>query len=150
MLLSLTTLVGAGLVASASALAASGKPRAEVWKDEGCGCCKEWIKHLQAHGFDVTAHDGGNTAKRAQLGLPAALGSCHTAVVGGYVIEGHVPAADIKRLLREKPRALGLAVPGMPIGSPGMDAPIYRGRKDRYDVLMVSADGSTSVYKTYP
>lgn len=149
MLISLPALAGAGLFTSAWAQAASGKPQVEVWKDEGCGCCKEWIKHLQAHGFEVKAHDGGNTAKRSQLGLPAALGSCHTAVVGGYVIEGHVPAADIKRLLREKPRALGLAVPGMPIGSPGMDAPIYGGRKDRYSVLLVQADSTTRVYSQY-
>ena len=77
------------------------------------------------------------------------MGSCHTALVGGYVIEGHVPAADIERLLRQKPKALGLAVPGMPIGSPGMDGPVYKGRKDAYQVLLVQRDGSTRVFASY-
>lgn len=122
----------------------------EVWKDPNCGCCKDWVAHMQAAGFRVGVHDMGNTAVRQRLGLPAKLGSCHTALVGGYVIEGHVPAADVRRLLREKPQALGLAVPGMPVGSPGMDGALYGGRRDAFDVLLVSRDGSTSVFQHYP
>lgn len=122
----------------------------EVWKSPTCGCCKDWMRHLEANGFAVKAHDTGNNAARARLGMPQALGSCHTALVGGYVIEGHVPAADIQRLLRERPPALGLAVPGMPIGSPGMDGPEYRGRRDRYAVLLVQRDGRTQVFSAYP
>jgi len=142
-------LIAAVLAAGALPLQAQTPPLVEVWKDPNCGCCKDWIKHLEANGFRVKAHDQGNAAARKRVGLPDALGSCHTAVVGTYVVEGHVPARDIQRLLREKPRALGLAVPGMPVGSPGMDGPEYRGRKDRYDVLLVAADGSTRVYQTY-
>ena len=122
---------------------------AEVWKDEGCGCCKDWIGHLEANGFRVKAHDGGNGAMRAKLGIPPKLGSCHTALVGGYAIEGHVPAPDIRRLLKEKPQAAGLAVPGMPVGSPGMDGAIYGNRKDPYDVLLVLKNGDTRVYASY-
>ena len=121
----------------------------EVWKDPSCGCCKDWIAHMQSSGFAVKGHDTGNTAARARLGLPQKLGSCHTALVGGYVVEGHVPARDVLRLLQERPRALGLAVPGMPVGSPGMDGPAYGGRKDAYDVLLVQADGSNTIYQTY-
>ena len=143
------TLMAALLGAGTLSLYAQTAPQVEVWKDEGCGCCKDWIKHLESNGFRVKAHDGGNTAVRKRIGLPDRLGSCHTAVVAGYVIEGHVPAREIQRLLREKPSVLGLAVPGMPVGSPGMDGPEYKGRKDRYDVLLVAADGSTRVYTTY-
>ncbi len=121
----------------------------EVWKDPNCGCCKDWVKHLEQAGFAVRVYDTGNEAKRAALGMPQALGSCHTGVVGGYVIEGHVPAKDIQRLLREKPKALGLSVPGMPIGSPGMDGAIYKGRKDPFDVLLVAANGSSTVFQSY-
>lgn len=122
----------------------------EVWKDPQCGCCQHWVDHMQAQGFQVTVHATGNNAVRARLGLPARLGSCHTALVGGYLIEGHVPASDVHTLLQQRPRALGLAVPGMPIGSPGMDGPAYGNRRDPYDVLLVAHDGSTQVFKSYP
>ncbi len=122
----------------------------QVWKDPNCGCCQLWVEHLQASGFKVEVRDVGNTAARKRLGMPEKLGSCHTATVGGYVIEGHVPAADIHRLLKERPVALGLSVPGMPIGSPGMDGPEYKGRKDAYDVLLVQKDGSTKSFQRYP
>ena len=122
----------------------------QVWKDPHCGCCHLWVEHLQASGFKVEVRDVGNTAARKRLGMPDKLGSCHTATVGGYVIEGHVPAADIHRLLKERPVALGLAVPGMPIGSPGMDGPEYKGRKDAYDVLLVQKDGSAQSFQRYP
>ena len=122
---------------------------AEVWKSPTCGCCKDWITHLEANGFKVKVHDVGNTAARARLKIPAKLGSCHTALVGRYAVEGHVPAADIKRLLKERPDAIGLAVPGMPHGSPGMDGPAYGSRQDPYDVLLIAQDGSTRVFNSY-
>lgn len=125
-------------------------PLVEVWKDPNCGCCKDWMRHLEANGFAVKAHDQGNAAMRRRLGLPEHLGSCHTALVSGYLIEGHVPAREVRRLLRERPDALGLTVPGMPIGSPGMDGPEYGARKDRYDVLLVDRKGKPRVYQTYP
>ncbi len=126
-------------------LHAAAQPEVQVWKSPTCGCCKDWIAHMQAHGFRVTVFDTGNTAMRAKLGLPQSLGSCHTALVDGYVLEGHVPADDVKRLLADKPKALGLAVPGMPVGSPGMDGPVYGGRRDTYDVLLVQADAAGRV-----
>lgn len=134
-----------------SAMAASPRtaPLVEVWKSPTCGCCQDWIRHLEASGFRTRAFDTGNAEARARLGMPERLGSCHTARVEGYVLEGHVPATDIKRLLRERPKALGLAVPAMPIGSPGMDGPEYGGRRDPYDVLLVAADGGTLVYQHY-
>lgn len=122
----------------------------EVWKDPDCGCCKDWVAHMEASGFAVTVHESGNNAVRAKLGLPTRLGSCHTALVGGYLIEGHVPASDVRALLRDRPAALGLAVPGMPVGAPGMDGPVYGNRRDRYDVLLVSRDGATRVFRSYP
>ncbi len=151
------TLLRAGLSAltipatftTASLAVAQTKPLVEVWKDPNCGCCKDWMVHLEANGFAVKAHDQGNTAARRRLGLPDRYGSCHTATVGGYVVEGHVPAADIQRLLRDKPRALGLSVPRMPIGSPGMDGPEYGGQKDPYEVLLIQRDGQSSVYAAY-
>lgn len=137
-----------GAAAATAAPPASKRPLVEVWKDPNCGCCKDWIAHLERAGFAVTAHDSGNAAARQRLGMPSRFGSCHTATVGGYVIEGHVPAEDIRRLLAQRPDALGLAVPGMPVGSPGMDGPIYGGRRDPYDVLRVGRDGSADVFRS--
>ncbi|PKO44706.1 MAG: metal-binding protein [Betaproteobacteria bacterium HGW-Betaproteobacteria-3] len=131
-------------------VAAQAKPQVEVWKSPTCGCCKDWVAHMEANGFSVKTYETGNNAVRARLGLPQELGSCHTALVNGYLIEGHVPARDVKRLLAEHPKALGLSVPGMPVGAPGMDGPTYGGRKDHYDVLLVEAGGKTRVYQTYP
>jgi hypothetical protein len=122
----------------------------QVYKSAACGCCKDWIKYLQANGFVVKATDVGDTAPlRARFGLPARFGSCHTAMVDGYVVEGHVPVREIRRLLTERPTAVGIAVPQMPIGSPGMDGPAYKGQRDPYDVLLVMADGSSQVYASY-
>ena len=121
----------------------------EVWKSPTCGCCGDWLRHLEANGFRTQVHDQGNTAKRARMGIAPQFGSCHTAVVAGYVIEGHVPAREIRRLLKERPAAIGLAVPGMPEGSPGMDGPAYAGRKDPYEVVLLSKDGRSSVYQAY-
>jgi hypothetical protein len=129
--------------------AASPLPVLQVWKDPNCGCCNDWIKYLQREGFQVQAFDTGNTAVRKRLGLPSPYGSCHTALIGGYVVEGHVNAREIRRLLAEKPKAIGIAVPGMPVGSPGMDGPEYGGRKDPYDVVLVLPDGSGRVYQSY-
>ena len=131
------------------ALAAASGPLVEVWKGPSCGCCKDWVRHLEANGFNVKAHDDGNADARRRLGMPVDLGSCHTALVGGYAIEGHVPAADIKRLLAERPQAVGLAVPGMPVGSPGMDGPDYGSRRDPYDVLLVAKGGGSTVFRAY-
>jgi hypothetical protein len=139
-----------GVSVIAPALMAQARPLVEVWKDPDCGCCKDWVKHLEASGFQVRVHDSGNTATRVRLGVPGKLGSCHTAQVGNYAIEGHVPSRDIHRLLKESPQAIGLAVPGMPVGSPGMDLPIYGWRKDPYDVLLVLKDGSSRIYQSYP
>jgi hypothetical protein len=139
----------AGAATLAPGLMAQTRPQVEVWKDPNCGCCKDWISHLEANGFHVKVHDSGNTAARARLGVPEKMGSCHTAQVGGYALEGHVPARDIQRLLKERPKAVGLAVPGMPVGSPGMDGPAYNGRKDPYDVLLIQAQGSSRVYQSY-
>ena len=149
-------LAAAAGMAALPALAnkATAKTAMEVWKDPNCGCCKDWIVLMEKAGFEVKVHDVGNSAVRAKLGLPQRLGSCHTALVGGYLVEGHVPAADVHKLLREKPKALGITVPGMPIGSPGMDGPEYNGRKDPYDVLLVTknlmnSDVSTRVFTSY-
>ena len=139
----------AGLAALPALAASPAKIPMEVWKDPNCGCCKDWIAYVEQAGFSVKVNQAGNNAARARLGMPQKLGSCHTALVQGYVIEGHVPAQDIARLLKEKPQALGLAVPGMPVGSPGMDGAVYGGRRDRYDVLLVLRDGSTRVFSSH-
>jgi hypothetical protein len=139
-------IVGAGFQLTAMAQATT----VQVWKDPNCGCCHLWIEHLQSSGFKVEVRDVGNAAARKRLGMPEKLGSCHTATVSGYVIEGHVPAVDIHRLLKERPVALGLSVPGMPIGSPGMDGPEYKGRKDAFDVWLVQKDGTAKSFQRYP
>jgi hypothetical protein len=121
----------------------------DVWTGPGCGCCNDWVKHLDANGFEVTTHDGGNNEIRKTLGMPIDYGSCHTGRVSGYAIEGHVPAREVHRLLAEKPDAIGLSVPAMPRGSPGMDGPAYGNVRDPYDVLLVRRDGSVAVYQSY-
>jgi hypothetical protein len=132
-----------------SAMAQQSKILVEVWKDPNCGCCKDWVTHLESSGFAVKVNESGNDAMRAKLGMPQKLGSCHTALVGVYAIEGHVPASDIRRLLKDKPAAVGLSVPGMPVGSPGMDSPVYGKRRDPYDVLLVLKSGESRVYASY-
>lgn len=143
------TLLAAGLSARiAPALAAPGMPRVDVFKSPTCGCCGAWVDHLRSAGFDVHVTEVSDTATaRLRLGMPEAYASCHTATVGGYVIEGHVPAAEVKRLLAARPAMLGLAVPGMPPSSPGMDVP---GRRDPYAVLLIDRLGRSSVYAHYP
>lgn len=141
------------LSATASLLVhAADLPTLAVWKSPTCGCCKDWVAHMQASGFRVTVHEVDEATKsalRQRLGLADKYGSCHTAQVDGYVIEGHVPASDVKRLLKERPKAVGLAAPGMPIGSPGMDGPAYGGRQDAYAVLLVQKDGSSRVFQAH-
>lgn len=101
------------------------------------------------NGFQVKVNDMGNNAMRSRLGIAKKYGSCHTAVVAGYALEGHVPASDIRRLLQDRPVGIGLAVPGMVVGSPGMDGPAYGNRKDAFSVLLLKKDGSATVYQTY-
>lgn len=141
------------LIASGAALAVAGSARAQargsralaVYKSPTCGCCDGWVTHMRQAGFTVAVHvvEDPGTVRRAR-GLPDTLASCHTGVIGGYAIEGHVPAADVVRLLAERPEAVGLAVPGMPLGSPGMEAP--GGRKQPYDTLLVLRSGRTRVF----
>ena len=120
-----------------------------VYKTASCGCCSKWVDHLKENGFQVTVQEVESTTEYSrQHGVPDSARSCHLGVVAGYAIEGHVPAAEIQRLLKERPQAKGLAVPGMPIGSPGMDFP--GGPPGRYSVVMIGADGKTSVYQQYP
>ena len=115
----------------------------ELYKSTYCGCCGKWAEHMTKAGFSVKTHEIDDVpATRKKLGMPEKLGSCHTAKIGHYLLEGHVPADDIKRLLKEKPKALGLAVPGMPAGSPGMDVP----NSPPYDTLLVHKDATTRVF----
>ena len=111
----------------------------EVYKSPTCGCCAKWVDHMRDHGFTVITKDVGNKEKNKKVGMSETLGSCHTALVNGYVMEGHIPAPDIIRFLKEKPDALGLAVPDMPHGSPGMEG----SRVDPYNVLKVNNPGDT-------
>ncbi|MCW8963047.1 MAG: DUF411 domain-containing protein [Gammaproteobacteria bacterium] len=117
-----------------------------VYKSPTCGCCTKWVSHLQSNGFKVNAYNLNDMPSvKQQFGIAPAQQSCHTAVVGGYVIEGHVPAADIRRLLTEKPNIHGLTAPGMPMGSPGMEGP----HKDAYDVLAIDKQGKTTVFSQH-
>jgi len=127
---------------------APGRPNVVVYKSESCGCCKLWVQHIAKFGFPVEVHDIDNlNPVKERVGVPFGKGSCHTAEVDGYFIEGHVPADDIERLLRERPKAKGLTVPGMPAGSPGMEVP--SGEIQPYEVLLVAEDGSTSVFSRH-
>jgi hypothetical protein len=122
------------------------QPRIEVWKSATCECCGNWVKHLEANGFAVHVNVADPTTLshlKHEAGITDKLAACHTAKIDGYVIEGHVPAPDIKRLVAERPEAMGLTVPGMPMGSPGME---QGGTFDHYDVLLVKKDGTTEVF----
>lgn len=122
-------------------------PRIEVFKSPHCACCGAWVDHLVAAGFEVKVNLVEDTSVvRRRARMPDELGSCHTAFVAGYALEGHVPAEDIKRLLRAKPAAIGLAVPGMPAGSPGME---MGARKDPYDVLLIGPRGRATVFASH-
>ena len=143
-------LVAGMAAATMGAGATPAKPSLEVWKSPECGCCKAWITHMEKNGFSIgKVHDEGNTDARKALGIPLQVGSCHTARVGAYSLEGHVPAREVRRLLAERPTAVGLAVPAMPLGSPGMDGPDFGNQTQAYDVLLVLKDGSTRVFQSY-
>jgi hypothetical protein len=136
------------LLLTSPAVAATEDQRSiEVWKSPTCGCCGKWVEHLEENGFAVKAKNTSpamlDRIKR-QAGIEDKLASCHTGLIDGYAIEGHVPAADIKKLLEERPDAIGLTVPNMPIGSPGMEQP--GGETEPYDVLLVKKDGSVEVF----
>jgi hypothetical protein len=118
-------------------------PIVDVYKSATCGCCGDWVKHLERNGFTVRTHNVANPSDyREKYGIPQQFGSCHTGVVEGYAIEGHVPATDIKRLLAERPKAKGLSAPGMPLGSPGMEGP----RKDPYEVVLIEGNDRSRTY----
>lgn len=122
--------------------------RLVVYKSPSCGCCVAWVDHMRAEGFIVDVHEQNDvTPVKEMVGVPYGKGSCHTAEIGGYFIEGHVPAADVKRLLAEKPDAKGLVLPGMPAGSPGMEMP--DGSTEPYTVELVGRDGSTTAYAAH-
>ncbi len=140
--LALTTAAAPKLPSAAPAK----KPTITVYKDPGCGCCKKWIEHLIKHGYHVDARDTPGMAEiKRTLGVPHRIAACHTAVVNGYLIEGHVPAADIDRLLAQRPTVAGLAVPGMPMGSPGMEGGIAQ----RYQVVSFDKSGKTAVFASH-
>jgi hypothetical protein len=137
---------GADLAFAGQAGLVSGQVSGQVWRTPSCGCCKAWVEHMQSKGFDLSITDMPAAElgqKKTALGVGGALASCHTAAIGGYTIEGHVPAEDVARLLKEKPEAIGLSVPGMPAGSPGME---MGERHDAYDVLLVKKDGTSPVF----
>lgn len=133
-----------------TARADTAPPEVHVAKTSACACCVAWIRHMEENGFRVVAENlwsGQMIRFKLDNGITEPLMSCHTARVGGYVIEGHVPAADVRRLLEERPDAVGLAVPGMPLGSPGMD---QGDEREPYDVLLIGRDGTTQVFSSYP
>ena len=143
-----------GSVAAFSAFAAlpflalTSSEEVHVFKSRTCGCCGAWVRHMKSAGFAVKVTDVDDTAaERKRLGMPERFGSCHTATVDGYALEGHVPATEVKRLLVAGTKAIGLAVPSMPIGSPGME---LGARKDPYQVLLIDLSGGASVYASYP
>jgi hypothetical protein len=137
------------LVPAASGPAQTPRQRVAVYKDPTCGCCSKWVEHLKQQGFDATATNVANLDDvKTKNRVPPQAKSCHTAIVGGYVIEGHVPAADIQRLLKQKPKGvIGLAVPGMPLGSPGME--VANGQTQSYNVLAFDRDGRVTVFASH-
>ena len=146
------TLAGAAtLVAKRASAALSlgtdvARPPVTVYKDASCGCCKKWIEHMQASGFTVSAHDSADMdAVKDHYGVPSGVRSCHTALVGSYVVEGHVPAGDVDRLLKEQPKAAGLSVPGMVTGSPGMEGSLPK----PYTVLAFQKTGATTTFASH-
>jgi len=142
-LLSVCALVGATTAAALRPAPATTLPKIVVYKNASCGCCGKWIDYIKTAGFPVEVHDVDDVSEfAASAGVPSALGSCHTALVQGYVIEGHVPVDLIQKLITEKPKLVGLSVPGMVVGSPGMDgSPVQH-----YDIVSWTRDGKTAVY----
>ena len=118
---------------------------ATVYKNPACGCCHDYVAYLRENGFDVAVVDADDLAPiKQQSGVPPALEGCHSTLVGGYIVEGHVPVETVQRMLKERPKIAGIAVPGMPMGSPGMEVP--SGRKDSYNILAFTSDGKTTIY----
>ncbi|MBF0611255.1 MAG: DUF411 domain-containing protein [Magnetococcales bacterium] len=119
-----------------------------VYKSPYCGCCADWIKHMETNGFSVEVHNREDMDKvKKEMGIPSPLASCHTGEIGGYLVEGHVPAEDVRRLLKEKPEVKGIAVPGMPVGSPGMEVP---GQKpDSYKVVTFTREGKVKTFSSH-
>lgn len=140
-----TGLLGALTAVTALRAQTSPPPTITVVRDTGCGCCLNWVAHLQKAGFKTTVTESPNRAASSRV--PAALRSCHTGTVDGYLIEGHVPAADVTKLLQTRPKVLGIAAPGMPIGSPGMEVP--NGAVAAYDVVAFDAAGKTTVFASH-
>lgn len=146
----LHTTIAAFALAGLSGVVAAQKyapaPVVQVYKSPTCGCCSKWIDHLRQHGFTVTATDLPDVSEiKKQHSVPGELSSCHTALVGGYIVEGHVPAPDVLRLLKVRPAVAGLAVPRMPIGSPGMEG----ANPERYDVLSFDRQGHVAVFSSH-
>jgi len=138
--------VATGIALTGQSPAAVSPTEITVYKSASCGCCAKWVDHVEAAGFRVKVIDVDNLAEvKSMNGITSTLASCHTAIADGYVIEGHVPAADIQRLLEERPSVAGLAVPGMPIGSPGMEGP----NPQSYNVLAFDQNGQVDVYARY-
>lgn len=144
----LSLALGAVALAAIPAVAGTALPQVEVFKSPYCECCGAWVEHMKAAGFAVKVTlVNDTTAARKRLGMPDKFGSCHTATIGGYVLEGHVPAVEVKKLLAAKPAAVGLAVPGMPAGSPGMEVGT---RQDPYKVFLIDKSGQETVFASYP
>ena len=144
----LTLVAAVTAMTRAAAQSRAAGPLVDVVKDPTCGCCANWVKHLQDNGFTTKVTESSNLADlKKQKGIPSQAQSCHTATVDGYVLEGHVPAADIRRLLKERPAVVGLAVPGMPIGSPGMEVPNVAAQA--YNVVTFDKQGQIKVYASH-
>ncbi len=138
-------LAAAAPLAAGVRLSAQAKPQMTVYKSSTCGCCSLWVEHMQANGFAVKAIDVEDVDKvKKERGVPVSAQSCHTGIVNGYAVEGHVPAAAVKKMLAEKPAILGIAVPGMPMGSPGMEVP--SGQKDKFDVVAFDKAGKITIF----
>lgn len=138
------------LLFTTQAFAEASAPSIEVWKSATCQCCGKWVAHLEANDFAVKTNATDTAALKAikrDAGVPEKLDACHTGKIDGYVIEGHVPASDIKRLVAERPDAIGLTVPGMPQGSPGMEQ--ADGKIQAYDVLLIKKDGTTEIFASH-
>ncbi|AZT85557.1 DUF411 domain-containing protein [Marinobacter sp. NP-4(2019)] len=143
----LTAAFGLNILAGTPLLAAEGTNSIHVYKSPSCGCCSDWVDHLEDNGFDIEVTETNDLNQiKIDAGLTPALASCHTAFIGDYVIEGHVPANDIQRLIADAPKAKGLSVPGMPAGSPGMEV---GDRKDHYQVLLFNEQGQSKVFAEY-
>jgi len=146
---SLATLALAAILAWAGSVwtaAQTAKPQMTVYKSATCGCCSKWVEHMQANGFEVKAINVDDIDKvKRERGVPADAASCHTAIVNGYVVEGHVPADAVQKMLKEKPSIAGIAVPGMPMGSPGMEVP--GGQKEAFNIVSFDKSGKTAIYE---